>query len=459
MSIAQNSPEQAYQEALDWIYSWIDFSMKRHVDDAHRFFKLDRMNKLMALLDLPQNSFPSIHIAGTKGKGSTASFCACALEDSGYKVGLYTSPHLEEFNERIRVNGQCIDKQSVVELCEQLKPLTELVPELTTFELTTALAFLYFQREAVDIAVIEVGLGGRLDATNVITPLVSVITSISYDHTAVLGNTLTEIAFEKGGIIKDERPLVMAPQYPEAQAELLRLTTEHQAQLVPVENAYHFQAIGHTLKAQQMRISSRDPQSKSLVHDPLTLSLPLLGYHQIENASTALAALDVLYQKGYAIPREALQSGFARVNWPARFEMLRETPPIIADSAHNGDSMQKLRQSIDEYFPDLPFVLVFGSSNDKLIDAMLQAILPRVESVICTQSQHPRAMPPQELAEHMRFYKRPIEICPTAEEALARALELANDQKGILITGSIFIAAAARAIWAESRSSSPKKEP
>ena len=210
--------EQAYQESLDFIYSFIDFSMKRHLDDSHRFFKLDRMRRMMDLLGNPQEKFLSIHVAGTKGKGSTASLCASALRAAGYKVGLYTSPHLQEFTERIQINGKQIERQALVELVARLRPLTSQVPEITTFELMTAMAFLHFYESKVNIAVIEVGLGGRLDATNIIAPLVSVITPISYDHTAILGNTLTEIAFEKGGIIKHGVPVVISPQNPEKTA-------------------------------------------------------------------------------------------------------------------------------------------------------------------------------------------------------------------------------------------------
>ena len=180
-----------YNDSLDWLYSFVDFSMKRHLDDTHRFFKLDRMRQLMALMDNPERSFPSIHVAGTKGKGSTASFCASALQAAGYKVGLYTSPHLQEFTERIKVNGIEINRQELVRLTDGLRQIAGKVPDVTTFELTTAMCFQFFAEQMVDIAVIEVGLGGRLDATNVIDPLVSVITPISYDHRNVLGDTLT----------------------------------------------------------------------------------------------------------------------------------------------------------------------------------------------------------------------------------------------------------------------------
>lgn len=448
----QSSPsiENRYQETLDWIYSWVDFSMKRHVDDKHRFFKLDRMNKLMELLDHPHRKFQTVHVAGTKGKGSTASLIASVLQESGYRVGLYTSPHLEDFRERIVIDGQMISQEDVIELADQMRPLTEIVPETTTFELTTAIAFQYFAQQEVDIAVIEVGLGGRLDATNVIDPLVSVITSISYDHMSVLGNTLAEIAAEKGGIIKPGRPVVVSPQNPESLETLRAMATEREAPFLYVKHEYSFESLTHSLKSQTFSVSSQKKNvmgKKISTNTALKLTTPLLGAHQIENGVTAIAALDQLRLSGLKINRKSIQNGFLEVHWPARFEILREQPPVVIDSAHNGDSMQKLVRSIDEYFPDWPFILVFGASADKSMDDMLNAILPRCELVITTQSIHPRAASPEELKVLVEKFDIPVMALAPAENALAKAIELAGQTKGILVTGSIFIAAAAKVIW------------
>lgn len=448
----QSSPsiENRYQETLDWIYSWVDFSMKRHVDDKHRFFKLDRMNRLMELLDHPHRKFQTVHVAGTKGKGSTASLIASVLQESGYRVGLYTSPHLEDFRERIVIDGQMISQEAVVELADQMRPLTEIVPETTTFELTTAIAFEYFAQQKVDIAVIEVGLGGRLDATNVIDPLVSVITSISYDHMSVLGNTLSEIAAEKGGIIKPSRPVVVSPQNSESLATLKAMASEHQSPFLYVKDEYSFESLAHSLKSQTFSVRSQQKQVKGKkisTNSPLKLTTPLLGAHQIENGITAVAALDQLRLTGLKINRKSIQNGFLKVRWPARFEILREEPPVVIDSAHNGDSMEKLARSIDEYFSDWPFILVFGASADKSMDDMLKAILPRCEIVITTQSIHPRAASPEELKAIVEKFEIPVIALNPAENALAKAIELAGETKGILVTGSIFIAAAAKVIW------------
>ena len=446
-----NALEQSYQESLDFIYSFVDFSMKRHVDDSHHFFKLDRMRKFAELLDNPQDNYPSIHVTGTKGKGSVAALCASALQAAGYKVGLYTSPHLQEFTERIQINGMEIDKAELVALVNRLRPLTQQVPEITTFELTTALGFLYFAEQQVDIAVIEVGLGGRLDATNIINPLVSVITPVSYDHRAVLGDTLTEIAYEKGGIIKPGKPVVLSPQQPEAEKELLRIAAEREAPITQVEKAYTYTEVAHNLDGQEMiitcRLTNNGNAPLSLAAEPLKLQLPLLGMHQVQNAATAFAALDIIAQNGMALSPQAVAQGFAQVTWPARFEILRKEPPLVIDSAHNGDSMLRLRQTLDEYFPDRAFILIFGASADKELDAMFREILPRVECVITTQSVHPRAADPQELARRIAPYGIPVQAINPAEAALSKALELAGSEKGIIVAGSIFIAAAIRSIW------------
>ena len=444
--------EERYQETLDWIYSWVDFSMKRHVDDKHRFFKLDRMNQLMDLLDAPQAKFPSVHVAGTKGKGSTASLIASTLQACGYKVGLYTSPHLEDFRERIIINGEMISEQEIIDLADQMRPLTEKVPETTTFELTTAMAFLYFAHEKVDIAVLEVGLGGRLDATNVVDPVVSVITSISYDHMSVLGNTLTEIATEKGGIIKAGRPVVIAPQKPESGDTLVNLANDRNSPYIKVTDEYKYAPLDHNLKNQRFEITSRHLKvrgKKISTNTALSLTIPLLGAHQIENAATAVAALDQLRLQGFQITRKAIQAGFSQVYWPARFEILRENPPVVIDSAHNGDSMQRLVETVNEYFPEWPFILVFGASADKSMGEMLSAILPRCELVITAQSLHPRAATPEELKAIVEKYSIPVIAINPAEEALSQALFLAGESKGILVTGSIFIASAARVIWSQ----------
>ena len=445
-----------YQKSLDFIYSFIDHSIKRNLRNAADKFKLERMVHFMRLLDDPHKKYKIIHVAGTKGKGSVSAFCASVLKAAGYNVGLYTSPHMEEFSERIRVNNEEITRREFVQLVEKIKPLVDQVPEITTFELTTALGFLYFAEKAVDVAVVEVGLGGRLDATNIVDPLISVITSISYDHTQILGNKLSKIAYEKGGIIKPGRPVVVAPQKDEVFKKLEELSIERSAPLIRVGKDFLFAADNHSLDGQNMFVWT--PEEQPLVDDyiesggmedwtPLRIKIPLLGYHQVVNAATAYAALMTTNKIGLKINSEVIVRGFAQTHWPGRFDLLRRQPPVIIDCAHNRDSALKLRLAVDDYFPGLPMILVFGASADKDIGGMFDELLPRSSKVITTQSIHPRAIDAKELLElvHQRGYSAQAVV--PIEEALKVALKEAGDEAIIIITGSIFVAAAARAVW------------
>jgi dihydrofolate synthase/folylpolyglutamate synthase len=447
--------EQQYQEALDFLYSFIDYSLKRNFRNAAEKFDLDRMREFMHHLGDPQKDYKIIHVAGTKGKGSVASYCASVLSAGGYKTGLYTSPHMVEFTERIRIDGQDISKADLVTLVEIIKPITTKVPEITTFELTTALAFLYFSHQQADVAVFEVGLGGRLDATNIVDPVVSVITSISYDHVQILGNTLSEIAGEKGGIIKPNTPVVIAPQKEEARLKLEKIAEQRNAPLIQVGKDYLFAAESHNLDGQTFLVWTPDEQSmvdqyiESGGRDlwsPIRLRIPLLGFHQVENAATAYAALKTAEKYGLVIEQKAYKLGFSSVNWPGRLEILQKDPPIVIDSAHNRYSSLRLRQALDDYFPGLPVVMVFGASEDKDIEGMYQELMPRVRRVITTQSVHPRAIEAEELYTLAHRFGCSAEAVTPIEDALIKALEEVGEEAVLLITGSVFVAAAAREI-------------
>jgi dihydrofolate synthase/folylpolyglutamate synthase len=436
--------ETRYQAALDYLYGFVDYSLKHASELAKADFNLERMYALMAELGDPQNAYPTIHVAGTKGKGSVSALCASALRAAGFKTGLYTSPHLQDFCERIQVDGQPIAHEELAALVDEIKPAVGRVPLLTTFELTTALGFLYFARKNVDVAVIEVGLGGRLDATNVITPRVSVITSLSYDHTAVLGETLTLIAGEKAGIIKPGIPVVSSPQQEEALRVLEKVAAGRGCALTLVGRDITFEPLAQSLDGQTFNLQPFDGLRAGSA--TFNLSIPLLGTYQVENAVTAYAALKA---SGLDVSDEAIAKGFAEVRWPGRFEIAqREHPTVIFDSAHNQDSFEKLSAALETYFPGRKVILVFGVSEDKHLIAMLTAIKPLLTRVIATRADHPRALEPQKIVEAARQLGVESEAAAPVETALVRALEVARKTGSIVLTaGSIFVTAEAKKAW------------
>lgn len=460
--------DTAYQQALDYLYSFVDFSMTRAFRYSPENYNLTRMGKFLNLLDNPQKKFKVVHLAGTKGKGSTAALISNSLVAAGYKVGFYTSPHLIEFNERIQVNGKMISKQSLVNIVELLKPYVEEVNQITTFELTTALAFMYFLQNKVDIAVVETGLGGRLDATNLVDPLVSVITSISYDHMAVLGNTLTSIAGEKAGIIKENRPVVVSPQKTEAFRAINKVAREMNAPLTYVGEKYLFSQGEHSLDGQTLFIWKNDEQvlMNQYLDDPQTsnwhpakLQIPLLGFHQVENAATAYATLKVINDTGFSITEDAISKGFSTVFWPCRFEIIKRDPLLIIDSAHNRDSALRLRLAIDDYIPSKPVILLFGASEDKDIQGMFTELLPRVHTLIATESVHPRALEAPKLVETAHHFGCAAKSIVPVEQALKEALALAEKENAaVVVAGSLFVAAAVRETFAAMNSSLQKFE-
>jgi dihydrofolate synthase/folylpolyglutamate synthase len=431
-------PEAAYNAALDYLYSFVDYSLKHASELAKADFNLDRMRVLMAELGDPHHAYPIIHIAGTKGKGSASALCASALQVSGYRTGLYTSPHLQDYVERIRLNGVPISHTAMAALVDEIKPAVARVPFLTTFEITTALGFLYFARQHVDVAVIEVGLGGRLDATNVVTPQVAVITSLSYDHMAVLGDTLTKIAGEKAGIIKAVHPVVSAPQKEEAQKVLEKVAADRGCSLTLIGRDVHYQPLSHSLDGQTFQVwTSGGPRIK--------LTIPLLGVHQVENAATAYAALKA---SKLNVNDPQIRQGFSTVRWRGRFEVARREPPIIFDSAHNQDSFSRLCQTLDDYFPKRPVYLIFGASEDKNIPGMFAEIKPKVKKLIVTKADHPRALETAKIVELADQAGLASESVTPVSAAFARALELSRKDGSIVLSaGSMFVTAEAMTAW------------
>ena len=464
--------EVAYNKALDYLYSFVDYSLKHISELAKAEFNLGRMFALMEELGNPQNKYPIIHVAGTKGKGSVSALCASALQAEGYTVGLYTSPHLIDYCERIQVNGEPISHEFMVELVEEMKPAVAKIPKLTTFEITTALGFLAFAKQGCNAAVIEVGLGGRLDATNIVMPKVSVITSLSYDHMAVLGNTLAEIAREKAGIIKGGVPVVSSPQKEEALEVLERVAKMKECKFTQVGKNVKYGKLGSSLDSQSLTIAlpekhwddvsgaaadrvaerTETERNASLSGEAVSkgqdatimLTIPLLGTHQIENAATAYAALKA---SGIPISDQAIQIGFSQVKWHARFEVVSRHPLVVIDSAHNRDSALRLRETLDEYFPRRPVVMLFCVLEDKDISGILEELKPRLEYVIATRADHPRAPAAESIAEQVRKLGITVEAVEPVASALERALELAGNDKVVLSAGSVAFAGEVSGAW------------
>ena len=431
--------ETAYNQALDYLYSFVDYSLKHSSELAKAEFNLDRMFALMEELGDPQAKYPVIHVAGTKGKGSVSALCASALQAAGYRTGLYTSPHLLDYVERIQVDGEPISHEQMIDLVEEVKPAVAKIPKLTTFEITTALGLLAFSRNDVNAAVIEVGLGGRLDATNIVTPRVSVITSLSYDHMAVLGDTLAKIAGEKAGIIKERVPVVSAPQTDEALEVLERVAKGKGCPFVLVGRDVKFERLDSSLDGQSLRIVD------NLQTSTLNVQLPLLGGHQIQNAATAYAALKA---SGLTISDEAFQKGFSQVKWPARFEVARRDPPVIFDSAHNQDSFAKLRETLEEHFPEKKVYLIFGASEDKNIPGMFAEMKPKIRKLIVTRADHPRALEPETIIQLADQARLESEAVQPVESAFGRALDLSEKDGSIVLSaGSMFVTAEVMKAW------------
>ena len=446
---------RTYPEALAYLNQYINYERTQPQRYAPETLSLDRVNHLLDRLGRPDRAYRAIHIAGTKGKGSTAAMIESCLRAAGYRTGFYSSPHLHTFRERMRVNAECISRETLAQLVDELEPHVKAIAGATWFEVVTALAFTFFTRSAIDVAVLEVGLGGRFDATNVVTPIVSVITSLSMDHMNLLGNTLQQIAFEKAGIIKPDVPIVSAPQQPTALAVIERTAEERHAPLFLVDKQLDYKVTAASLSGQEFQImpiqqseqtkGSRQAEGKVLrIAHGGKFRIPLLGAHQVTNAVTAITALSVANQYGITIHEDAIRRGLAQVTWPGRLEILNRDPLVVVDGAHNADSAQKLAQSLPEVFGDQNWTLIIGISADKDIPAILDALVPGAVRVILTRARTVRAADIEALAVQME--QRGIQ--PTLANDVGAALELAwPDRNAILVTGSLFTVADAREAW------------
>ena len=413
-----------YENIPGILYTSVDYDLK-HVEE------------LLRRIGNPHLAARTVHIAGTKGKGSVAAMVAQVLTDSEYKTGLYTSPHLHNLRERIKIDDTLISEEEFAEIMTELMPYFEAVTirQLTFFEALTVLAFAYFNKKQADFQVLEVGLGGRLDATNVSHPEVCIITSISLDHTQVLGDTLEKIAYEKAGIIKPGSTVVLSPQSEEVTSVVGEVCQRQGANLVQVGKEVTWRSIDTDLTHQSIIVEGR----KGTYH----LDIPLLGEYQRENAATAVAALEVLAFQGFHILPEAIVKGLSQVKWPGRFQILQRSPIVLVDGAHNVASMKRLVENIKAHFNYEQISLVFGVSIDKDIPGIVGELFSLSPQVIVTYPSHPRAAPATLLATE--FAKRGFEpkIAATMPQALSLALSLASEQDLICVTGSLFVVAEA----------------
>ena len=430
-----------YQQALKYLESFINYE-KFEDYDYRASFKLDRMRKLTALLGNPQENTRSIHVAGTKGKGSTAAIIHSILENSGFEVGLYTSPHLIDFRERIRINDHLISEEDVARLLEMIRGVMDDMGDdmPSFFEVYTTLAYLYFKERPIDFAVYETGLGGRLDATNIITPLASAITPISYEHTQKLGATLREIASEKGGIIKDGSICVSAPQEEEALEVIEDICKRKSATLILVGRDIFFEEISSDDRREVFNLFG-------LVSEYPMLEMKLLGTHQVVNAATAIGVTEAMRLRGVTISPDAIRRGLAGARWDGRLEVMGKNPFIVLDGAQKLSSANALARSVKKIFRHRNLMLVLGVSKDKDIKGILEELLPIADSVILTKSKiAERALEPSMIKEYIKGYAKDIILTQNVNEALEISRSKTASGDLILITGSLFIVGEARGL-------------
>ena len=438
-----------YDEAVRYLLS-LGRELAAPTQAAAAKFNLENITVLLERLGRPDRAYPCVHIAGTNGKGSTAAFVEALLRDAGFRTGLNTSPHLERINERIRINGEEVSDEVFAEtftrihgLIEELLAEGKLRAHPTYFECVTALALEVFARERVEFAVIEVGLGGRLDATNVITPVVSMITRIDFDHENFLGHSLQEIAGEKLGIVKHGTAVVSTPQLEVVQELVRARAKEMHSPLVEVEEVFR-------VESERMECGCvRAAASLVETGEELRIAPRLPGRFQLQNAMNAAAVARVLQTRGFRITNENIERGIAAAVWPGRLEKLQERPEIYVDGAHNPGAARELAKFLEENFAGQRVHLLYGAMRDKAVDEVSGILFPHATEVIFTQPRTPRAVSATQLAEIAGHHAARFSVIPDAEKALETALAKARPENAIFVTGSLYLVGQLRHAWKE----------
>lgn len=435
---------RTYRAALEFLNTRTDYEKMVRVGYNHTNFNLSRMLRLLASLGNPHKKIRTVHVAGTKGKGSTCHMVAGMLQHAGYRTGLYTSPHFVELRERIAINDEMISERAFTKLIAKIAPAVEKLErdDPTFFEIMTAAAFLHFANEKVDVAVLETGLGGRLDSTNVTRPLVCGITSISYDHVAQLGNTLEQIAEEKAGIFKPGVPAISAPQ-PNGVKKVLRKAAERVGCPLrilgeDIEFSYRFESSRAT-----------GPHTRVCLSTPVTrfdhLRVPLLGEHQAHNCGVALAIVDALRQTDFDVPEQAAIDGLAKVHVQGRLELIRDMPRTLVDAAHNAASVSALMRAIGQNISYDSMVVIFGCSADKDVDGMLEQLQLGADKVIFTSIGTPRSVDPHELqARFVEISPKMAQVAEQLTDAYQIACNCVSREDLICITGSVYLVGLAK---------------
>ncbi len=441
----------SYKQALDYIHSFDDPYLAAIRNHGRQTWGQERIRERLGELGDPHLAYPTIHVAGTKGKGSTCAFIVQMLQEAGYKTGLYVSPHLEDWRERIQVNRENIPATMLAKLADDYQNVTSTVDGLSAFEVATALAFWHFARVECDVAVIEVGLGGRLDATTVVEPIVSVITNISLDHTQLLGDTLAQIAAEKAAILKWQTPAISGPQQPEALEVIEHRASELNSTLMLVGRDWHSTTSKQGWEGSDIEIG-RNGEMR-----PYHIRLP--GEFQVENATVAMTAIEAISQAGLPVSEEARVRALATTRWPGRLELIANHPKIILDGAHNPYSIRRLVDELRTLNSFDQLTIIFGAMADKNTLEMLRMFLPICARLILTKTDQPRAAEPEHLKKQAMdlasqagdLWEVPVQIdvCDTLAEALDRGISGLLPDNGLCITGSLALAGDARTLLRE----------